>query len=424
MEAKAEKKVEQSQPFTPLSDQEKAAAERSISKEVSRDEIKQGVNSILGQMSEQEILDAQNELMHSLDPSLISFLMKRSQYKEEHPSSSPNPPSSSVDLTEPHVHDSIQPISSFSTTTNQSTLSSSDPISDEVYARNVANSVDYSKIKTEDDLAAAVSKLPESEKLKLAWTRPIRSSDKQSNKPRFHFDGTLLDSSSSEMHSLSSGLYNHGEDASRPGYTVEELCILSRSAVTGQRVLALKCLFNVLHRRSLARLYGQTLTPPTLPVEVVKVLVMLLERQSGAEEVFLAIRCLEELCTSSSELLRRLELNLSYHGYEYAHLQDSSALEFLPDNNDIDNNDDGDDGEKGMSTGTDRNDKKTAKDIANPYRRANCNNLFTILLEAGLVELLFSLLARFVAIPTVLQPTLSLLRVLVESDSRFGLAIV
>lgn len=85
MEAKANQELEKKRTATmtvPLSPDEKERIERSFSKEVSREDIQRDVNSILGQMSEQEIQEAREELLHSLDPKLISFLMKRSQYKE------------------------------------------------------------------------------------------------------------------------------------------------------------------------------------------------------------------------------------------------------------------------------------------------------------------------------------------------------
>ncbi|KNB44205.1 RNA polymerase 2-associated protein [Blastocystis sp. subtype 4] len=350
----------------PLSPDEKERIERSFSKEVSREDIQRDVNSILGQMSEQEIQEAREELLHSLDPKLISFLMKRSQYKES---------------MEPAVE--MAPVIA----------------TEEEEAREVANSVDYSKIKTETDLDAAVALLPDAEKLKLEWTNPVTEKS-TSNTPRFHFNGTLLPSKASSTISISSGLYNHGEEADRPGYTIEELTLLCRSAVTGQRVLALKCLYNILHRRSLARLCGQSLSPKELPISVLRTLTMLLERFNGAEEVFLSLRCLEELCTSPEELNRRLLLNLTYHGYEHAHLQDADAMRFVPDEDDEE------------------------EDEKDPYRRSNCSNLFTMLLEGGLMDRLFVLFLRFSAIPVVLGPAISLLRVLVESDPRFGEQIV
>ena len=80
MEAKARANAA-SEEVKELSEEEKKQMERSFSKEVSGEEIKRGVDAIMGQMSEQEIMDAREELLHSLDPKLISFLMKRSQYR-------------------------------------------------------------------------------------------------------------------------------------------------------------------------------------------------------------------------------------------------------------------------------------------------------------------------------------------------------
>lgn len=42
------------------------------------------------------------------------------------------------------------------------------------------------------------------------------------------------------------GLHNHGEEQERPGYTIQELLQLSRSAVLQQRVIALTSLSNIM----------------------------------------------------------------------------------------------------------------------------------------------------------------------------------
>ena len=46
---------------------------------------------------------------------------------------------------------------------------------DELKARRIVNEMDFSTILSEADLAAAVEKLPRSEKLKLEWTNPAKS---------------------------------------------------------------------------------------------------------------------------------------------------------------------------------------------------------------------------------------------------------
>ena len=400
MEAKARANAA-SEEVKELSEEEKKQMERSFSKEVSGEEIKRGVDAIMGQMSEQEILDAREELLHSLDPKLISFLMKRSQYKEVrgdggvvrdvghdvnhdvvqdmnhdiNTNSEINPDAMNNDGNDTMNNDNNDIINN---ATNE----------EESQARAIANAIDYSTIRTESDLAAAVAQLPPSEQQKLAWTQPVPPSS--SSEPRFHFDGSLLPPSAAATIAVSSGLYNHGEAADRPGYSLAELALLSRSAVSGQRVLALKTLLNVLRRRQAARLRGQTPIPAKLPVSVPRTLTLLIGCRNGAEEAFLALRCLEELCSSPAELERRLELNLSRGGFMYGHLQDAAALEF------------------------------SAGDADDAFRAENCGNLFAMLKEAGILERLFAVLRRFSEIPTVLIPAVRVIQLLVESDGRFA----
>ena len=302
---------------------------------------------------------------------------------------------------------------------NDSLESVSDPLKeiddDEREARRIANEIDYSTILSEADLAAAVQKLPLSERRKLEWTTPAQTSSSSSSKssePRFHFDGYLLSSSESSQIDVYSGLYNHGADADLPGYTLSELLLLSRSNVHGQRILALKCIFNLLRRRSFARIAHQSLTPAELPVELVRTLVLLLERRETGEEVFLALRCLEELGSTQEEFRRFLLLNLSYHGYEHADLQDPTALRFVSDEKEEEEDEEDDDDRA--------NQKDGGKENHDPFCRKNCGSLFTMLDQCDLLSTLFACLADYRDIPAVVNPLLSVLRVLVENDKRFS----
>ncbi|XP_018908614.2 LOW QUALITY PROTEIN: RNA polymerase II-associated protein 1 [Bemisia tabaci] len=65
---------------------------------------------------------------------------------------------------------------------------------------------------------------------------------------RFDFNGVLLPYTDGTDKTLNAGLHHHGEDAQRPGYTLQELLHLSRSAVTQQRILAISSLASILER--------------------------------------------------------------------------------------------------------------------------------------------------------------------------------
>lgn len=47
---------------------------------------------------------------------------------------------------------------------------------------------------------------------------------------------------------INAGLNHHGEDPDRPGYTIQELLELTRSAVIQQRLIALKSLGAVIEK--------------------------------------------------------------------------------------------------------------------------------------------------------------------------------
>lgn len=387
-QAEAKKKATPSS----LSESDVAKVKRSFLPGMNESDIQRDAEAIVGQMSEEERMAELDRVLKTVDPSLIAFLRKRSAYKGMSGASGGNPVGmgGEVHEEEEEVHEEEE------VSEKEEEVSEKE----EELARRIANEVDYSSLKTEADLENAVAKLPQTEQQKLEWTRPVTTASNP-KEPRFHFNGMLLPASSSSTIAVHSGLYNHGEEADLPGYTVSELSLLARSAVSGQRVLALKCIYNILRRRSLSREFGQTLVPATLPVTVLRVLVFLLQRRQGMEEVYLALQCVEELCSTQEEYHRRLLLNLSYRGYEHAHLQDPSAMCFEADESEDD-----------------------SEDPKDPFRSANCDNLFTMLSEAGILTQLFACVASFSAYPTVVASAFSVLRVLVESDKRFGEAII
>ena len=399
--ARVQQQAEAKKKATPssLSESDVAKVKRSFLPGMNESDIQRDAEAIVGQMSEEERMAELDRVLKTVDPSLIAFLRKRSAYKGMSGASGGNPVGmgGEVHEKEEEVHEEEE-VSEKEEEVSEKEEEVSEK--EEELARRIANEVDYSSLKTEADLENAVAKLPQTEQQKLEWTRPVTTASNP-KEPRFHFNGMLLPASSSSTIAVHSGLYNHGEEADLPGYTVSELSLLARSAVSGQRVLALKCIYNILRRRSLSREFGQTLVPATLPVTVLRVLVFLLQRRQGMEEVYLALQCVEELCSTQEEYHRRLLLNLSYRGYEHAHLQDPSAMCFEADESEDD-----------------------SEDPKDPFRSANCDNLFTMLSEAGILTQLFACVASFSAYPTVVASAFSVLRVLVESDKRFGEAII
>lgn len=86
---------------------------------------------------------------------------------------------------------------------------------------------------------------------KLEWMRdlPVTMPELkpgQSYEARFDWKGVLLPFRLNEQESTSSELFLHGDDAHRPGYTMQELFRLARSSVMQQRLSALGAIGGIL----------------------------------------------------------------------------------------------------------------------------------------------------------------------------------
>lgn len=213
------------------------------------DEIDATNRARLQEMTSQEIRDAQEELLRSLDPELRAKLMNR---KKKAPAKAVEKPS--VALTKPEI-------------VKKPTAPPQQP------------PMDLSKIKTEDELMQQTQRLPAEERAKVEWMQSTpQSKPKESRKPnkrtnqqqqeeptleRFDFDGKVLseEQSSAAAHS---GLYHHGEDPEAPGYTMSELLHLARSTVPSQRAMALTTIAKILRNRAAQQ--APRILPGNLPL--------------------------------------------------------------------------------------------------------------------------------------------------------------
>ena len=90
--------------------------------------------------------------------------------------------------------------------------------------------------------------------LKMEWAKDLTHLDMKSpnhdgpSKLRFDFNGSVVSERSANNVPVHSGLYHHGEEAGLPGYTIAELCKLSRSSVLPQRLMAFNSLSKILRR--------------------------------------------------------------------------------------------------------------------------------------------------------------------------------
>lgn len=84
---------------------------------------------------------------------------------------------------------------------------------------------------------------------KLAWMQnvPTTSLEKSEGfEARFDFEGYLLSHSAAQITETNRHLFHHGDEPERPGYSLQELLLLSRSNIIQQRIIALNTLGNVL----------------------------------------------------------------------------------------------------------------------------------------------------------------------------------
>lgn len=104
------------------------------------------------------------------------------------------------------------------------------------------------------------------ENSKLAWMKSPETpklTKEEQYEARFDFDGNILPFVENEISEKSRILYHHGEDAARPGYTLQEIFQLCRSSVNQQKIVALNTLSNILIKFNMG-LYENVLD---LPIE-------------------------------------------------------------------------------------------------------------------------------------------------------------
>ncbi|KAH8296600.1 hypothetical protein KR054_008495 [Drosophila jambulina] len=179
--------------------------------------------NVISQMSEQDILAERERLLASLDPSLISFLTKKRQSKQKPVDNKKTP----VLIEAP----AQPPKATQSSSEAVTSLPDSSPALELLKRSDEGNWVNFNLV----------------EDHKLAWMRDIPAKMRelkpgQQFDARFDWKGVLL------PHTLKDGdstglfdereLYLHGEEADRPGYTLQELFRLARSTVLQQRISA------------------------------------------------------------------------------------------------------------------------------------------------------------------------------------------
>ncbi|KAH8386079.1 hypothetical protein KR200_000896 [Drosophila serrata] len=180
--------------------------------------------NVIHQMSEQDILAERERLLASMDPSLIALLTKKRQIRDKPFDKKQSPVLIEAPAQPPKATQSSSEAPSTS-------LPDSSPALELLQLSDQGNWVNFNLV----------------EDHKLAWMRDIPAKMRelkpgQQFNARFDWKGVLL------PHTLKDAdlpgqldereLYLHGEEADRPGYTLQELFRLARSTVLQQRISA------------------------------------------------------------------------------------------------------------------------------------------------------------------------------------------
>ncbi|KAI9982904.1 hypothetical protein PInf_006704 [Phytophthora infestans] len=189
-------------------------------------------------MSSQEIMEAQQELLRTLDPELVEKLKNRKKKEKKMGGTLSR-----------HRYENV------TRKTNS-------------FKREMIKSL--AAVKTEQELKEQAKLLSVEERAKLDWTQTSKKSKKPATghskkiaRPvaedatleRFDLDGKSLQKTDAEL-PVHSGLFHHGDDPEAAGYTVPELLHLARSSVASQRAMALNVVAKILHNRQLQERAG------------------------------------------------------------------------------------------------------------------------------------------------------------------------
>uniref|UniRef100_A0A336LKS0 CSON010847 protein n=1 Tax=Culicoides sonorensis TaxID=179676 RepID=A0A336LKS0_CULSO len=200
-----------------------ALIEGAEAEDIHRENVKK-----LESLSEEQIIKEREELLKKLDPSLIEFLKS----KRNQTTSKENSVLNKTDDQKSTVEMDVDPASSSSAINTMSAI----PVVDQI-TKNAQNWLHFDVLEPE----------------KLEWTKNVEKNIQElkpgeSFEARFDWKGVLLPYSDA-IDSVNDNreLYLHGDEAHRPGYTLQELFRLARANVLQQRVSALNSIAGILN---------------------------------------------------------------------------------------------------------------------------------------------------------------------------------
>uniref|UniRef100_K3X1P0 RNA polymerase II-associated protein 1 N-terminal domain-containing protein n=1 Tax=Globisporangium ultimum (strain ATCC 200006 / CBS 805.95 / DAOM BR144) TaxID=431595 RepID=K3X1P0_GLOUD len=229
-------------------------------------EIDRTNNARLQEMSLDEIREAQQELMRSLDPTLLEKFMN----KRKKAPAAVKKPAESAAKTRTNAAGTTVAIGKSVVTNNDEGEQKEEAASDQPPAA----PIDLAKIKSEEQLFETAKLLPPEERAKHEWMQAVpdasasaapssattkgdatkanaRKEKLTATTERFDFNGDRIVSGGDGgvQHATHSGLFHHGDDPDAAGYTMSELIHLARSTVSSQRAMALTTITKILQKR-------------------------------------------------------------------------------------------------------------------------------------------------------------------------------
>ncbi|KAG5308240.1 RPAP1 protein, partial [Acromyrmex insinuator] len=253
----------------------------------------------LAQMSEAEILKEKRKLEETLDPKIIQFLRnKKNKSIEKSIKQNRQLDASVTDVTS--TSSTKETTMDTEISSNKKIKLSSDNVDTKMDCEDGTLSIpDSSKeiFKESKQKGWLHMNTPEPEKLK--WMEDLPEKEKDETLPdkeynaRFDFNGLLLPYKDESL-TVNKGLYHHGEEPERPGYSFQELLQLSRSSNQQQRCTALTTLANIMEKTRRGW-YDKALHPAPLTALSQKNILLLLRFSLDDSSVVVVTAALQAL---------------------------------------------------------------------------------------------------------------------------------
>ncbi|EGI64919.1 PREDICTED: RNA polymerase II-associated protein 1 [Acromyrmex echinatior] len=282
----------------------------------------------LAQMSEAEILKEKRKLEETLDPKIIQFLRnKKNKSIEKSIKQNRQLDASVVNKTAVVTEVSNDKKVKLSSNDNEemdcetdvtSTSSAKETTMDTEISSNKKIKLSSDNVDTKMDCEDGTLSIPDSSKEifkeskqkgwlhmntpepeKLKWMEDLPEKEKDETLPdkeynaRFDFNGLLLPYKDESL-TVNKGLYHHGEEPERPGYSFQELLQLSRSSNQQQRCTALTTLANIMEKTRRGW-YDKALHPAPLTALSQKNILLLLRFSLDDSSVVVVTAALQAL---------------------------------------------------------------------------------------------------------------------------------